>query len=141
MSGSSISPLQNLLPRLDGVRQTGGDTYTARCPGHDDAKASLSVREAPDGRLLLFCFAGCSFAHIARAVGMSARDFHPPHLRPSGKPQRPDVGAIRSAAFDALVVQIVAEDLLRGRPPDEATRALLAKAVVRLHRLAGVPHG
>ena len=34
-----------------------------RCPGHDDRRASLSWRWR-DGRLLLYCFAGCSYEHL-----------------------------------------------------------------------------
>jgi hypothetical protein len=32
----------------------------ACCPAHDDRNPSLSVRRAPDGRVLVHCFAGCS---------------------------------------------------------------------------------
>jgi hypothetical protein len=33
--------------------------FTARCPAHDDRRPSLSVREGADGRVLVWCFAGC----------------------------------------------------------------------------------
>lgn len=35
-----------------------------RCPAHVDANPSLSVSNGKDGRLLLRCFAGCSFADV-----------------------------------------------------------------------------
>jgi hypothetical protein len=38
------------------------------CPAHDDERPSLSWRLAGDGRLLLHCFAGCTFEDIRRAV-------------------------------------------------------------------------
>ena len=44
-----------------------GTGYLARCPAHDDRKASLSVRESEDCAILVKCFAGCTFEEI-RAV-------------------------------------------------------------------------
>jgi DNA primase len=45
-----------------------GKGYLARCPAHDDRKASLSISEGRDGRVLLKCFAGCAFDQIVSAV-------------------------------------------------------------------------
>jgi len=39
-----------------------------RCPAHEDRSPSLSWRLADDGRALVHCFAGCSFADILAAV-------------------------------------------------------------------------
>ena len=41
-----------------------------RCPAHDDHRPSLSITETPEGKLLLYCFAGCSFDEIIRAAAM-----------------------------------------------------------------------
>jgi hypothetical protein len=51
-----------LLHKLDGVRRTGTDRWIAKCPAHDDRRASLSIRELNDGRALLHDFAGCGVA-------------------------------------------------------------------------------
>lgn len=59
--------LSAVLGRLDGVRRVAGG-YVARCPAHDDREPSLSLGEGTDGRLLLFCFAGCAFETILRAA-------------------------------------------------------------------------
>jgi hypothetical protein len=67
---------EEILSRLDGVRGTGGK-FTARCPGHDDRNASLSISQADNGTVLLKCFAGCSFEGIAAAMGLSKADFFP----------------------------------------------------------------
>ena len=48
--------LDDLLDRLDGVRQSGA-RWTARRPVHDDRRASLSAG-GDDGRWLLKCHAG-----------------------------------------------------------------------------------
>ena len=39
-----------------------------RCPGHDDHSPSLSIADGRDGKLLLRCFAGCSFTDIIAAL-------------------------------------------------------------------------
>ncbi len=40
----------------------------ARCPAHDDRLPSLSLANGHDGRLLLTCYAGCSFREIIQAL-------------------------------------------------------------------------
>lgn len=54
-------------------RQAQGGTM-ARCPAHDDRNPSLSVREAAEGRVLLYCFAGCQTVDVVAALGLSMRD-------------------------------------------------------------------
>jgi len=64
---SPVLDHQAVLNRLEGVRRAAGG-YVARCPAHDDREPSLSLGEGTDGRLLLFCFAGCRFETILRAA-------------------------------------------------------------------------
>lgn len=47
----------------------------AHCPAHDDARASLSVKEGDDGRTLVNCQAGCSFDDIVAAMSLTRNDF------------------------------------------------------------------
>jgi hypothetical protein len=50
-------------------RQTlRGLTSRVRCPAHEDRHASLDVTEAPDGRVLLVCRAGCSQTEVIDAL-------------------------------------------------------------------------
>ena len=67
-----------ILSKLDGVRQTGADSWLARCPAHDDRRPSLSIRELPDGRVLLHDFAGCSVEDVLAAVGLDFDVLYPP---------------------------------------------------------------
>ena len=53
-------------------KSTGG--HAALCPAHDDRSPSLSLREGRDGRVLLYCFAGCTYASIVAALDLDARD-------------------------------------------------------------------
>ncbi len=55
--------------RVQGVHQAG-DGFTARCPAHDDQRASLSFRDGDRGRLLVKCHAGCSLRAIVDALGL-----------------------------------------------------------------------
>ncbi len=68
------TPALDRLRGLPGFRTAGRNQWQARCPGHDDLKASLSIGQAEDGRVLLHCHAGCDLAAILRAVGIQERD-------------------------------------------------------------------
>ena len=51
-----MSNINNLLSRLDKVRQSGPDSWMACCPAHEDKSASLSIRHADDENAdSLFC--------------------------------------------------------------------------------------
>jgi len=65
--------IEDVLSRLDGVRQSGGG-FSAKCPAHNDKSPSLSLKEE-SGKILMNCFAGCDFASITEALGLSKRDF------------------------------------------------------------------
>jgi len=56
--------LMDVLP-LDRTRRTG----MIQCPAHEDRLRSLSWKITADDKLLLHCFAGCTFDEIRRSVG------------------------------------------------------------------------
>jgi putative DNA primase/helicase len=66
---------EEILTRLEGVFGTANG-WQARCPAHDDAKASLSIAE-DDGKTLLYCQAGCATADVVEAMGLQMRDLFP----------------------------------------------------------------
>jgi 5S rRNA maturation endonuclease (ribonuclease M5) len=49
----------------------------ARCPAHDDHHPSLSICLGEDGRILLYCHAGCSLEAICAAMHIEVRDLFP----------------------------------------------------------------
>ncbi len=66
------------LRRLRGVRRSSDGSAVAVCPAHCDRNPSLSVREGDDGRVLLYCHAGCSFDEICKCLGISPWQLFPP---------------------------------------------------------------
>lgn len=73
-----MTPFDRILDRLDGVRRTGDGRAMARCPAHQDRRPSLSVSEGDDGRVLVYCFAGCGVEAIVASVGLDLADLFPP---------------------------------------------------------------
>src|SRR5207253_4292901 len=55
------------------VRRSGKG-WSCRCPAHDDRKNSLDVAEGAEGRVLLHCHAGCTYAQILAALGLQEKD-------------------------------------------------------------------
>lgn len=53
-----------------GGRQSGTG-WSCRCPAHEDRRASLSVSEGDDGKLLAHCMAGCSFDAVLGAANLT----------------------------------------------------------------------
>ena len=80
--------INDLLPRLESVRQRGAGRWVSRCPGHADKSPSLSISEGDKG-LLLRCWAGCTVAEICGGLGLSQRDlFYDRRLNPRSQSAR-----------------------------------------------------
>lgn len=79
--GARTLPFDRVTGLLDRVRETdarhGSRGAMALCVAHRDNGPSLSVREAADGKVLLRCFAGCSFNAIVSALGLQPADLFP----------------------------------------------------------------
>jgi hypothetical protein len=69
----NAAQLANLLR----ARRYGPSRWMAKCPGHDDRKPSLSIREGRDGRVILYDFGGCPPQKILETVGLSFCDLFP----------------------------------------------------------------
>lgn len=78
-----------LLSRLNKVRQTGHMKWQAQCPAHNDKIPSLAIKEVDGERILIHCFSGCSVGDIVAAVGMELTDLFPPRSEGSQPLQRP----------------------------------------------------
>ena len=130
--------IHDLLPHLDGVRQTGVGRWIAKCPGHDDRSPSLSLRECDDGRVLIHCFAGCEVESVLAAAGLRFSDLYPDkplgqRLRPVGHNPR---DLLRLVRRESLIVLLAAEDLSRSKALSKADHDRLVAAAGRIARVA-----
>ncbi|EJF87632.1 hypothetical protein ME1_01001 [Bartonella vinsonii subsp. arupensis OK-94-513] len=66
MHFANAQTLKSMTYALRGVWY--GAYGLARCPAHDDRSPSLNISNGNDGRLLLHCYAGCSFREIIQAL-------------------------------------------------------------------------
>ncbi|MGR3823880.1 MAG: DUF7146 domain-containing protein [Salipiger marinus] len=62
------------------------DYGMACCPAHPDRSPSLSIKDSTEGRLLVYCFAGCSYGDILGAL--NSRGIF------AGRPVEPDPRAV-----------------------------------------------
>lgn len=69
--------LELVLGKLDGVRKQSG-YWMARCPAHEDGKASLSVKRGTVQPVLLHCYAECDTADVLAAIGLTTADISSP---------------------------------------------------------------
>lgn len=83
-----MTPIDNVLGRIDKPRQRQPGQYSGLCPAHADKGPSLSVRETPEGAVLLHCFAGCGAAEIVAAMGLELHDLFAPRDKPANTPKK-----------------------------------------------------
>lgn len=55
-----------------------GLSWQTQCPAHDDRTPSLSISEAEDGKVLIYCHAGCSTKDVVASWGISMAALFPP---------------------------------------------------------------
>ena len=103
----------DLLDRLERVRQSGAG-WTARCPAHNDRRASLSVGRGDDGRWLLKCHAGCAFPAYVDALGVDVRDIFPSN----GRRRSPARREVAVYDYDGVFEVVRYEPKDRQRRPD-----------------------
>jgi hypothetical protein len=82
--------VQDVLARLQKVKTTPNG-WGACCPAHGDRHASLSIGTGEDGRILLFCHAGCKPEAVVAALGLKLADLFPPSPHAAG-PRRTSPG-------------------------------------------------
>jgi hypothetical protein len=112
VAGDCVS---RVLSCLSNVRKRSPDRWSARCPAHDDHSPSLSIGETPDGRVLLFCHAGCDAQAILSAVGLGFSDLFPNATEFQGPLKRRRMlsasQALELLDNESLLVSIVAYDI------------------------------
>ena len=89
---SKLRNLYDFLALLKRVEQHG-DQYQALCPGHNDKKASLSIKEA-EGKILLKCHAGCDLSTILKPLNLEPKDLFLNNQKTETKPEHCEIEAI-----------------------------------------------
>ena len=72
-----MSGIQVILSKLDKVKSMGKGRYISCCPAHEDSDPSLAIKEVSDGRILIYCHAGCGACAVLDAVGLQMSDLFP----------------------------------------------------------------
>ena len=128
-----MSPFDNFVMHLDDrvkLRKSGRG-YICCCPAHDDKSPSLSVSEGDDGRVLVYCHAGCTPREIAESVGLRIQDLFPPQTPEQAKVWMAKRDEKQKLADRQLVV--IAEDLIgQGKALDPIDQEVYGKAKARL---------
>ena len=74
----TAAAVQNVLDRLPSAKSAGPGKWMALCPVHEadgnGHKASLSVAQGDDGKVLLNCKAGCATEAVVKALGLTMAD-------------------------------------------------------------------
>ena len=127
---------KTLLQHLNKVKRTGPDRWIASCPTRHDKNPSMTIRELPDGRVLVHDFGGDSVHEILAAVGLELSDLFPPRQlidgrKPERKPFYAD-DALRCLAFEAKLVRLAALETLKGNVLSNDDHDRLAVAVERI---------
>lgn len=141
-----MPPIDRVLQGLTKVRQRQPGQYSACCPAHEDKGPSLSVRETPDGAVLLHCFAGCEVSEIVAVIGLQLHDLFPPRDVPATAPKRIARLLTSGQALDLLhdeaqLLGIVAGNIGQGvgLSEDDRRRVLQAAGRVSYVRSAVMP--
>jgi CHC2 zinc finger len=123
--------LDFVLSKLGAKRS--GASWKALCPAHDDRNPSLSIDER-DGRILLYCWAGCSTEAVCAASGIEVRDL----FTEPGASRKAEPGIVRTAQREIAGLRSRLTRADRERPVTVvyATRENLDAAFARAIALA-----
>src|SRR6266571_2617656 len=130
-----MSAVEGLLARLDKVKRTGVDRWTARSPLREDRTPSLCIRELADGRILLHDFGGGSVEEILDALGLEWDALFPEkpidHAR---RERRPFIASdvLAALADEISLVAVVSCNLKQGMTLSDSDHARLVMAAERI---------
>jgi putative DNA primase/helicase len=71
--GKQAMTITEILQLFPSAKRTGSG-YQAKCPAHDDDKASLTISQGDDGHILLYCHARCDTTKICKTLGIEVKD-------------------------------------------------------------------
>lgn len=139
-----MSAAKTFAAHLEGVKEVGRDRWMARCPAHEDRKASLSVKQADD-RILIHCWAGCGAGDVVAALGLTLADLFDPQDRyRHAAPKRPPLPTTREflslVEFDLVVMECTFPEVMCGVRLNDIARATATEASRSIRRTLEVCH-
>lgn len=81
--------LEQLLEKLDQVRQVGVGEFVACCPAHDDRNPSLAISVKEDNCVLIWCHAGCGACNVLDAIGLDFSALYPQPFKGDSLAEKP----------------------------------------------------
>lgn len=102
-----MSEIEKLLGRLQKVKGDG-PTWRALCPAHENKHTlSLKISQAPDGKILIHCFAGCGAADVLEAIGLSLSDLFPTDGRKDWRKEADKKKTYEHQASQAFIKEVM----------------------------------
>ncbi len=135
-----VAPIDNVLAQLPKAKQRQPSQWSACCPAHPDKGPSLSVRETPEGAVLIHCFAGCSVEAVVAALGLEMSDLFPPRQLSGNEPKRISRLLTAGQALElldqeAMLVAVAAANVLHGEVLNQIDLTRILQAAGRIHWL------
>lgn len=127
--------LSEFLDRFDRHVDAGKGDFLVPCPNpdHADSHPSLLVGQSQtDGRIIIYCRAGCSYQSVLSALGLESRDLFAPDNRPDSRrpvsesvpdPEGPTISDIAALA---LYTRTCHENLMAENEQAESARQYAA---------------
>jgi hypothetical protein len=134
--------INNFLSYFEKSYRSGKDEYQCLCPAHNDKTASLSIKNLPDERILIHCFAGCAANDILGAVGLTFDDIVPKRLgdfKPVSKPFNP-YAVLKAISNETLLVALAGLEVSNGKTLPQEDKDRLMIAVNRLREAYQICH-
>jgi hypothetical protein len=134
--------INDFLSYFEKSFRSGKDEYQCLCPAHQDKTASLSIKNLPDERILIHCFAGCAANDILGAVGLTFDDIVPKRLgdfKPVSKPFNP-YAVLKAISNETLLVALAGLEVANGKTLPQEDKDRLMIAVNRLREAYQICH-
>lgn len=127
--------IEIFLSNFDKVKPTGQGKWLACCSAHPDRSPSLAIKQTGDGKLLLYCFSGCSVSDIVAAVGLTLSDLMPEHstYKKGNKPPRFNKYELFDRlAHEAIILSLAIRQLLNFQDlsQEDLSRVVLAENTI-----------
>lgn len=130
LSINNSTPIDRILYALKKVcKSSKPGSWMALCPAHEDKSPSLSIRELPDGRVLINCLAGCAPIDVLGSIFLRFEDLFPTRLTDTFKKSENKpfnaldiLVALRS---EFIRVLIIGRDMLEDKHTEDNQKRLL----------------